>query len=76
MSRMQHRARIQRLLKLIRQQRVGTVSTTSILFGCHPSTIERMIKRLRLEGHLIVYDRSLKRYQLTESMPLDSLDLH
>ena len=72
MSRIQHRARIQRILKLLRQRRMGTVKATALLFACHPSTIERMLKRLRLEGHLIVYDRSLKRYRLKDSTPIDT----
>ena len=34
--------------------------------GLHKSTLERQLKRLRAEGHLISYDATLKRYVLEE----------
>ncbi len=34
--------------------------------GYHKSTLERQLKRLRAEGHVISYDGVLKRYVLEE----------
>lgn len=66
MSNRDYRKRLQRLLFLIKSKQVQDSFQTAQLFNCHQVTIKRLIARLRLEGHLIKYDKQLKRYVLVE----------
>lgn len=66
MSNREYRKRLQRLLFLIKHQQLHSAGQAAKLYDCHSGTIKRLIARLRLEGHPIVYDKRLKRYVLEE----------
>ncbi len=64
MAALQYRNRLDRLLYLIRHQQMEPITTMTAKLGYARSTIEKQLKRLRAEGHVIAYDRGLKRYVL------------
>lgn len=66
MSIAQRRQKLQKLLFMLQHKQVHTVAMVAKQIGCHPSTIEKILFRLRQEGHQITYDKSLKRYVLLE----------
>ena len=61
-----YRNRLDRLLFLIQHQQMLNAPLMAKKLGYHKSTLERQLKRLRAEGHLIHYDAALKRYVLEE----------
>lgn len=66
MTSVHYRNRLDRLHQLIRTQQMLDVPTMAKKLGYHKSTLERLLKRLRAEGHVIRYDTTLKRYVLKE----------
>lgn len=67
MTALQYRERLDRILFLLKHQQMGSIPVMTKKLGYAKSTIERQLKRLRAEGHVIDYDRSLKRYVLKET---------
>lgn len=51
---------------MVRHHQFANASHASKILSCHPTTVKRLIIRLRLEGHQIKYERSLGRYVLEE----------
>jgi transposase len=62
MSIQQYRQRLQRVIFLIKHHQFHNALQASKILKCSPSTVKRLITRLRLEGHQIKYEKSLKRY--------------
>lgn len=69
MTALQYRDRLDRLLFLVKHQQMECIPVMTTRLGYSISTIERHLKRLRAEGHVIAYDRSLKRYVLAMDEP-------
>ncbi|MDQ7948183.1 MAG: hypothetical protein REI78_05175 [Pedobacter sp.] len=61
-----YRERLQRVIFMVRHHQFANASHASKILSCHPTTVKRLIIRLRLEGHQIKYERSLGRYVLEE----------
>lgn len=66
MAALQYRDRLDRILFLVQHQQMACIPMMTKRLGYAKSTIERHLKRLRAEGHVISYDRSLKRYVLKD----------
>ena len=57
---------LDRLLFLLAHQQIGDPKDGAKKLGCSIRTLKYRIARLRQEGHVIRYDRTLKRYVLKE----------
>jgi Mn-dependent DtxR family transcriptional regulator len=66
MSIQQYRLRLQRVIYLIKHHQFQNTTQAARILRCHPSTVKRIIERLRLEGYRISYEKVLKRYVLEE----------
>lgn len=66
MSIPEYRQRLQRVIFLIRHRQFHNALQASKILNCHPTTVKRLIAKLRLEGHQINYDKGLKRYVLED----------
>jgi Mn-dependent DtxR family transcriptional regulator len=66
MSIQQYRQRLQRTIFLIKHHQFHNATQAARILKCHPSTVKRIIERLRLEGYQINYEKTLKRYILIE----------
>lgn len=62
-----YRQKLQRVIFLVKHQQFQNALHASKILACHPSTVKRLITRLRLEGHQIRYEKSLGRYIMEES---------
>lgn len=71
--RFSYQLQLQQLLQAIRAGKLRSAQQWAKYKGCHPSTIERQLKHLRRQGHLIVYLRASQQYQLVESDPFPNL---
>lgn len=52
------------ILNLLKANSFFTVKELSQKFKCSTKTIHRMLDELRTEGHVIIYDRPVKKYVL------------
>ena len=52
------------ILKLLKKERLFTVKELSQKFKYSTKTIHRMLEGLRAEGHVIKYDRPIKKFVL------------
>jgi predicted ArsR family transcriptional regulator len=68
MSIQHYRQRLQRVLFMVRHNQFQSALQASKILKCHPTTVKRLIVRLRVEGHHIKYEKSLKRYVLIDDV--------
>lgn len=66
MSLQQQRQKLQRVIFLATHHQLINAEQAAALMNCHPSTVKRIIIRLRLEGYDIRYEKSLGRYVLLD----------
>jgi predicted ArsR family transcriptional regulator len=60
------------ILKLLKKEHSFTVKELSQKFKCSTKTIHRMLDALRAEGHVIIYDRPVKKYVLVNNKGLNN----
>lgn len=63
---MAYQQQLRELLQLIAAGKLKNTRQLAQLKGCHRSSIERRLRKLRQQGYSIVYDRKLQRYVLRE----------
>ena len=63
---MAYQQQLRELLQLIAAGKLKNTRQLAQLKGCHHSSIERRLRKLRQQGYPIVYDRKLQRYVLRE----------
>jgi len=61
-----YQKKMRQLLLIIKAEKLKTAKQIAMEKGCHINSIERLLRKLRKEGHRIIYDRTLKRYVLEE----------
>ncbi|TCC94191.1 HTH domain-containing protein [Pedobacter frigiditerrae] len=66
MSIARRRQKLQKLLFMLKHKQVQTAAAVAQQLHCHPSTVVKLLYRLRKDGYQITYDKSLKRYVLVE----------
>jgi DNA-binding IclR family transcriptional regulator len=62
MSIVKRRQKLQKILSLLKHKQLHSAAACAKQLSCHPSTVVKLLCLLRKEGHLIIYDKSLKRY--------------
>ncbi|WP_316847110.1 HTH domain-containing protein [Pedobacter psychrodurus] len=67
MSIIAHREKLQRMLFMVRHNRLKTAKQAAAQLSCSERTIKNYLSKLRDSGHEIRYDRSLGRYTIKEN---------
>jgi DeoR/GlpR family transcriptional regulator of sugar metabolism len=67
MSIIAHREKLQRILFMIRHQRLLNTKQAAAQLDCSERTIKNYLSKLRASGHEIRYDRALGRYTIKEN---------
>jgi len=60
------------ILMLLKEERLFTVKKLAQKFKCSTKTIHRMLDELRAEGHVIIYNRPIKKYVLVINKDLNN----
>jgi len=50
------------LLELVKNEQVFSIKQISKKYNCSESTVKRMLRTLRIQGHQIKYCKKVKRY--------------
>jgi len=60
------------ILKRLKEESFFTVKELTQKFNCSTKTIQRMFKELRADGHVIIYNRPIKKYVLVNNKDLNN----